>query len=481
MHKPQLLQLFEEDPELNIAVHEYNINVTTNDGEIINSDALFEEFEKYVPSTGETAHLYIHVPLCDYICNFCNYVKKKIGKDSEEDASTWMELLKKEALIYLSKLPWMSEIGISSFYIGGGTGALLLSDKVAFGHFIKFIKSNYNFTSNAELSLEGNPENFTSQNIKFAMDLGFNRFSVGVQSLDDSVNHFANRLHSESQSIAAIKELKKTGLPFSVDMMFGLPLQTIDSVSRDIKMLVELKVPAITIYRLRNSDREKMGIGNASAWNQEKIKTKLDNVGSFPSVLDTYLMRDIITKVLIENDYEPSPCGWWNKKGLYPNGNIPQVSKDKWENYKTMLALGPGGYGWLSGTSSTYFQTHNQNKIHDYMAYMNDNPTKPPLKYGRILSGNLAIGTKLSFAVKARQPIFIETYKSTFGINILEDEPYRNVFIELIEKGFLFYSSLNDSLNVTLKGETLHEEIMKVYFLDRIGASEDIFCKKTTS
>ncbi len=479
MRNTQIQQLIHENPHLNIPVHEYNINVTSNNGEILSSQDLFKEFKSYIPKNDAQAHLYIHIPLCDYVCNFCNYVKKKIK--SEDELQNWMSLVTKESNIYLNSVSWMPDISISSFYIGGGTGALLLNSPEAFKKFIGHFRSNYNFDNIIESTIEGNPENFTSENIDLALQLGFNRFSVGIQSLDDKVNSFANRLHSQKESISAIELLKKTGKPFSVDMMFGLPMQNIDSVRRDIEILIQHGVPAITIYRLRNSDREKMGIGNSSAWNNDKIRTRLDSTNSFPSVVDTYDMRDVVVEMLLENDYEPSPCGWWNKKGLYPNGNIPQVSKDKWEKYNTMLALGPGGYGWLTENSKRYIQTHNKTKIHDYIKYMEADPTIPPLKFGREMTGNTAIGSKLSFAFKARQPIFLKTYEEDFEIDLLHDQPYADVIREMIERGFLCLDEKQGSLHVTLRGETLHEEIMKIYFHDRIGTSDLVACQKSFS
>ncbi len=468
----ELDTLFKESPDLDINVHEYNINVTSNDGLLLSAEEVLEEFRRFDGASRPT-HLYFHLPLCDYICHFCNYVKKLVhAKNRIAELDTWTSNLIADSRFYLESFDWVNQAKIKSFYIGGGTGALLLQHPDAARRLVGFVNSSYNMTECVERSIEGNPENFTTETVQLAAELGFNRFSVGVQSLQDEVNGFANRKHSSSEAIRAVKLLSSSGYPFSVDLMFGLPHQTVQSATNDVQRLVELNVPAITIYRLRNSERERMGIGNASVWNQEKVKEKLDSNHLLPVVSETYAMRDSIVDVLLANDYHPSPCGWWNKSGLYPEGNIPRVSKDKWEFYNTMLGYGPGAYGWLVGLNGKAVQLHNVTSIQDYNSMMNREPPVPGLAFGRLLEGNRAIGTRLGFGFKANQPIALELYRKLYGVDLLTDMPYRAVFEELLEKKFMV--TVGDpitALKPTLKGEMVHEEIMFKYFHQRIGGS----------
>ena len=73
---------------------------------------------------------------------------------------------------------------------------------------------------------------------------------------------------------------------------------------------------------------------------------------------------------LIAANYQPSPCGWWSLPGTYPDGNIPRVSRNKWQRFDTMLAFGPGAYGWLSGAGQSAIQTHNSSDINGYLHHM---------------------------------------------------------------------------------------------------------------
>src|SRR5262249_22316338 len=157
--------------------------------------------------------------------------------------------------------------------------------------------------------------NFQNCELQSAVDTGFNRFSVGIQSLDTSVNAFAGRGHDRATSIRAIEKLIDTGLPFNADIMFGLPRQSAETVADDVELLIKLGVPTITIYRLRNVERHKMGIGNKSAWNNAKVRNRMHAAGDFPSLEETYAMREAIVDVFIRYNYRPSPCGWWSAPG----------------------------------------------------------------------------------------------------------------------------------------------------------------------
>lgn len=466
-----------QHPDLKIEQDEYNINVTSNEGDKLFPAEVEKAFSAHDGANKE-AHLYFHVPLCDYICHFCNYVKKKISDNVDIRGKTlekWTTLLIEESNRYLQRFPWIAKAKIESFYIGGGTAATLKKEHLA--RVLKHVTDNYTLAHNCEISLEGNPDNFSSQYINDAIELGFNRFSLGVQSLQDEVLQFVNRGHTVKMSLDSIATLKKTGMPFNVDYIFGMPYQTTEIVKNEIEFLVALGIPTITIYRLRNADRASMGIGNCSQWNNPRVRDQLHAKGLFPVLETTYEMRQEAAKVFLQHRYYPSPCGWWSKEGAYPDGNIPRVSRNKWQRYDTMIAFGPGAYGWLTGDSAEIIQTHNDASIGRYEKIM-ETTKELPLAYGRKLSGNNSIATRLGFAFKANQPIALEEYKQRFGVDIFGNNPIGDVINEMLDKQFLEYLPDRKSVRPTLKGEALHEEIISVYLHNRIGGLHEIVCKK---
>jgi anaerobilin synthase len=220
-----------------------------------------------------------------------------------------------------------------------------------------------------------------------------------------------------------------------------------------------------------------MGIGNRAAWNVVKVRTRLEAQGMFPTLETTYAMRQRAVEYLVDYGYRPSPCGWWSLPGTYPNGNIPQVSRNKWQRFDTMLAYGPGAYGWLTGANKEAIQTHNVSDINGYLEHMETKGT-PPLAFGRRLTSNQAIGTALGFAFKSCQPIEFARFKRDYGVDLLRDEPFGQVFSELLAKGLVELSEHGTALRPTLNGEALHEEIISVYLHQRVGAFSAQVCNK---
>ncbi|WNM31310.1 radical SAM protein [Streptomyces sp. Li-HN-5-11] len=472
-----LARLLRENPALRIDQDDYNINVTANYGEQLSGPAVADALRDH-QGAGRPAHLYFHVPLCAYICHFCNYVKRKVpdGAEGERAPRVWTGLLLEESGRRLAHSPWLAGARVESVYLGGGTASLLGTEQLA--RLVAHMRERYTLTDDCEISLEGNPDNFQQDELAEAHALGFNRFSVGVQSLQSEVNAFAGRGHDAVMSLRAIEKLRATGCPYNVDMMFGLPHQTTATVADDIRRLIDLDVPTITIYRLRNADRAGMGIGNRAVWNVRSVKSRLDEQYLFPSVGETYAMREAVVELLLDAGYHPSPCGWWNRPGTYPDGNIPRVSRNKWQRHDSMIAYGPGAYGWLTGDGDTIVQTHNIADISGYARRMKAGPGLP-LASGRRLTGHQAIGMVLGFAFKANQPIEAERFRRRFGVELFRDEPFAGVFAELMARRLVEpVPGAAESVVPTLDGEALHEEIISVYFHRRIGDFAEAVCRR---
>lgn len=470
------LEILDAHPELRQDQQQYNINVTSQQGTRLTAEETFAEIRGN-PGAGQSAHLYFHVPLCDYVCKFCNYVKRLAPRnDGGAALDLWTKLLIEESALYQQNCDWLGQADIQSLYLGGGTASLLRTNHLE--QIATHVRDHYALAPDAEVSLEGNPDNFLETEAEDAVSLGFNRFSLGVQSLNDRVTDFTGRKHNAADSRHAIAKLVVTGMPFNVDMMFGLPHQTVATVVGDIEELIALGVPTITIYRFRNAQRHEMGIGNKSAWNNANVVAKMSSEGLFPSLAQTYAMRDAVTDVLVAHDYYPSPCGWWSRKDTYPAGNIPQVSRNKWQQFNSMIAFGPGAYGWLSDGRDEVIQTHNLQDIAAYLNHVRAGTGKPPLAFGRRLDPHQSIATVFGFAFKANQPIELEVFAARHGVHLLDDAPYGSVVGQLIDAGFVDLSSDRRFIRPSLDGETVHEEIISHYLHGVLGSADALACKR---
>src|SRR5665213_2150302 len=118
--------LLSRHPELRIERDDYNINVTSQLGALLSTADAIERIKRH-DGQGKPAHLYFHVPLCSYVCHFCNYVKKHlpVGDAGTEALDRWTDLLIEESSRYHAAIPWYRTALIESVYMGGGTASLL--------------------------------------------------------------------------------------------------------------------------------------------------------------------------------------------------------------------------------------------------------------------------------------------------------------------------------------------------------------------
>ncbi|MDE6407260.1 MAG: radical SAM family heme chaperone HemW [Anaeroplasmataceae bacterium] len=190
--------------------------------------------------------IYIHIPFCNTICSYCDF-PKQIAK--EEVKESYLDYLLQELSSY-EKKDWFKEVWskrIESVYIGGGTPNSLALDQLE-----RLFKALEPYLRNSiENTIEVNPELLTASQVLLFKKYNINRVSIGVQSFDPALIQSIRRNHTEEMVYEAVKLLKKEGISnINIDMMYGLPGQTMKKLKKDIKKVIGLKVPHISYYSL---------------------------------------------------------------------------------------------------------------------------------------------------------------------------------------------------------------------------------------
>lgn len=184
--------------------------------------------------------LYIHIPFCHSKCSYCDFY-----------SGLSRGLLKGyvDALIAELKLR-RDEITepLSTVYIGGGTPSIMPPADIV--KLVNHVTDIAPLTEVAEFTIEVNPEDVTECLLDTYRKLGVNRISIGVQSFNDNLLKNINRCHSAKQAIDAVAILKKNGWKYSMDLMFGLPGQTLQMWSHDVDILMQLRPPHFSAYLL---------------------------------------------------------------------------------------------------------------------------------------------------------------------------------------------------------------------------------------
>ena len=183
--------------------------------------------------------IYIHVPFCVRKCNYCAF-NSKVGGAAERTAYV-------DALIREINLRGNNST-VETIYFGGGTPTTLELAELA--KIIGAIREVFNVDSAAEITIEANPGAVDADYLCGLNDLGFNRLSLGVQSFDDGLLKILGRIHDSRTAIETVELAKNFFGNVSVDLMYGLPTQTLDNVRHDLNFIGQLDVQHVSIYGL---------------------------------------------------------------------------------------------------------------------------------------------------------------------------------------------------------------------------------------
>jgi len=138
---------------------------------------------------------------------------------------------------------------IETIYFGGGTPSLLT--EIELQHIISLLYDNFKISKNVEITLEANPDDINPIILNTWLSLGINRLSLGVQSFSDDELIWMNRAHNANQSIESINQIIQAGFDnFSVDLIFGSPFLSNETLEKSIEILSNLHVPHISCYAL---------------------------------------------------------------------------------------------------------------------------------------------------------------------------------------------------------------------------------------
>lgn len=187
--------------------------------------------------------LYIHIPWCIKKCGYCDfysYVNKTTIPEKEYIKHLLNDLEKDLQLIYNRQ--------INNIFIGGGTPSLLHNESIK--NLIQGIKKRTKISKFAEITIESNPKLIEYKRFKNYKKSGVNRFSLGIQTFNSNLLKKIERTYNKQEAINAIKAIKKINNNFNIDIMYGLPDQSLNNVLSDLKDTVKYNPTHISWYQL---------------------------------------------------------------------------------------------------------------------------------------------------------------------------------------------------------------------------------------
>jgi len=277
----------------------------------------FDEREKPILPRGnmnDARLLYIHIPFCESLCTYCSFNRVLF---EESLCRQYFNALRKEIILYREK-----GYNFSGIYVGGGTPTVLIDE---LEETLLLARECFKIR---EISIETNPNHLTERNIKILKRIGINRLSVGIQSFDDSLLKAMGRYNSYGSGKIISERLINTLGHFdtlNADMIFNFPVQTIDSIDRDLDILIGMGVDQVTYYPLMVSDSTRRVV--------EKTMGRVDygKEKEFYRLISRRLSRD----------YRFSSAWCFSRK----NAMIDEYIVD----YDEYAGLGSGSIGYISG------------------------------------------------------------------------------------------------------------------------------------
>lgn len=188
------------------------------------------------------AGIYLHIPFCKRRCIYCDFYSTTATLKQE----IFTQSICKEIV---SRKAYLDGDLINTIYLGGGTPSQLTPTQLQ--QILQTIEQHYTIDKEAEITIEGNPDDLTLEYLRILKELGFNRLSIGIQTFDDPLLKLLRRRHSAQQAIEAVEISRKAGFEnISIDLIYGLPQQTPEGWEKDLQQAIDLTPEHISAYSL---------------------------------------------------------------------------------------------------------------------------------------------------------------------------------------------------------------------------------------
>lgn len=187
--------------------------------------------------------LYVHIPFCESLCYYC--ACNKVITKHHERAAEYLDALDKEIDLHVARLG--AGQSVSQLHFGGGSPTFLSDAELA--RVMGSLRKAFRIAPGAETSVEVDPRTVTPARLAHLASLGFNRLSFGVQDFDPAVQQAVHRVQSREMVAALMASARELGFESTnVDLIYGLPKQTPESLQRTVREVAELRPERIALY-----------------------------------------------------------------------------------------------------------------------------------------------------------------------------------------------------------------------------------------
>ena len=236
-------------------------------------------------SPRQPASIYVHVPFCRSMCWYCGCHTSVTKKD--DPIAIYASGLRTEAHLVADAIGRRQPI--SHIHFGGGTPTIMTPE--TFADLVGALRYSYFVLPDAEIAVEIDPRTLTEAMTEALGFSGVNRASLGVQSFDSAVQRAINRMQSLEQTARCVEDLRGSGIEsLNFDLLYGLPLQTVDSCLDTVAKCIELRPDRFSVF------------GYAHVPSFKKHQRKIDE-SALPDSIERHLQSEAIAEALVDAGY----------------------------------------------------------------------------------------------------------------------------------------------------------------------------------
>lgn len=267
------------------------------------------------------AGIYIHIPFCKQACHYCDFHFSTTFKSYREQLiqSIAQELINRAGIE-----------DVETIYFGGGTPSLLTANEIEF--LLETIRNHYQLSTDCEVTLEGNPDDLTTDYLNDLKRLGVHRLSIGIQAFQDDLLRLMNRAHNVTEALSCVQNAHNIGFQsVNVDLIYGIPGLTLEQWQDNLNRILELPIQHVSCYHLT--------IEPNTVFNQWQKKGKLQESDDEHSLTQFKMLR----QTLLNGGFDHYEVSNFCRPGF------PSKHNSSYWQGKNYIGIGPSAHSYENG------------------------------------------------------------------------------------------------------------------------------------
>ena len=371
--------------------------------------------------------LYIHVPFCRQKCAYCDFLS--FACKSERLLVEYSQALTLEIRSHKEECRGRK---VDTVYFGGGTPSLIPSD--SFVKLMDELRRNFDIAEDAEITVEANPTSLSREKLEYYLNTGVNRLSIGVQSFDNRILRVLGRLHDKNEAFNMIQTARKAGFDnISIDLMFGVPTQTMKMWRDTVRQGIFLGPQHISLYSLQLEEGTDL----------YKRVFKDQSLSVVSDSMDRQMYHEAITMLRDAgyNHYEISNAALPGRESRHNN---------KYWAYEEYLGLGLGASSFFKGK-----RFKNYDKMYKYIQVIKEQKIPVDEKTIEKYTQRDEMGIYAFTALRRSEGLDLRDFKDRFGMDLFDVYD-----VDILERHKGLIGLYEDRLYLTQAGMDVSNTVM---------------------